>query len=80
MPPFLIMSHQTMMNSRPCKLGIQKLNKPQGKKKRKAEVHPVMEDIVNATHCSLTCHRALKNTFLENNKAGEWFPFLGDVT
>jgi hypothetical protein len=19
------------------------------------------------------------NTFLENNKAGEWFPFLGDV-
>jgi hypothetical protein len=54
-------------------------DKPEGKKKCKAKVHPVMEDIVNATHRSLTCHRAPMNTFLENNKAGEWFPFLGDV-
>lgn len=47
-------------------------------KKRKAEVHPVMEDLVNATHRSLTCRRTPINAFLENNKAGEWFP-RGDV-
>ena len=43
----------------------------QGKKKRKGEVHPVMEDLINATHRSLTCRRAPINAFLENNKAGE---------
>jgi hypothetical protein len=54
-------------------------DKPEGKKKHKAQVHPVMEDIVNATHRSLTCRRAPMDAFLKNNKAGEWFPFLGDV-
>jgi hypothetical protein len=81
MPPFLI--HESSDDDEFKTLQTrysETRDKPEGKKKRKAEVHPIMEDIVNATHRSLICRRAPMNGFLESNKAGEWFPFLGDMT
>ncbi|KAF8223675.1 hypothetical protein L208DRAFT_1381376 [Tricholoma matsutake] len=39
------------------------------KKCTKAEVHPVMDDIINADYCKLSCHQVPIMAYLENNKA-----------
>ena len=41
------------------------------KKRTKAEVHPVMDDIVNADYRKLSCRRVPIMAYLENNKAGD---------